>query len=198
MKTEASDCPVPPRSRALCVLAVAGIHSSFPSSARADGIDIGWFLTRVGGWRHNPMLSAALALTLLAFNFALNLLVIGKPATPAWTENRSALAIHMVAFTLIAQVVDRLCGLVGLFLGMALVSAFGARGETVLGAGFTAGLGFNFALSGTGVALPAHQYMTRLWKTPSPRARTIALRAGLITNPAWAIGLTMAIGALRR
>jgi len=167
----------------------AGLLLLDASTARADGIDIMWLMTRVGGWRVNPAWAATMLFGLMLVNYLLNVLVIGIPSARGSALKLTVISRDLVLFTIIAQVADRLCAIAGLALGFLITSLVGISGEAALGIGFLSGIGLNFVLSGLAVALLAFLYLRRRWAVTIPLAKSIALRAGLITNPAWVMAL---------
>ena len=80
---------------------------ALPSTARADGIDLSWFTSRLGGSPEHIIRTAGLVILLLAFNYGLNFLVIGVPVNRTRAIPRSFVLTDLIGFTLIAQVVDR-------------------------------------------------------------------------------------------
>lgn len=158
-----------------------------PASASADGIDIVWLMTRVGGWRVHPILSAAMIVGLMTVNYLLNLVVLGMPAARFLQIKLGALTKDLVAFTLLAQIADRAGGVVAFLLSFSLIGFAGLGGEQELVAGLLVGVYLTFIFSGLAVGLLALWYLRRRWEVQRRRAMTIAVWTAVITNPAWAM-----------
>jgi hypothetical protein len=167
-----------------------------PSIARADGIDVDWLLTRSAGWERHPIRALVLMVILMLVNYGLNYLVIGLPAAKALQRQPSSLTRGLVWYTLLAQGIDRIAFVISIVIGMMLASTVGIRGEAVLGLGAMIGLGLNFIIAGAGIGGLALATMTKRWKVPAKPAQTIAIRAGILTNPSWIIMLTPLIDRL--
>ncbi len=116
---------------------------ALPSTARADGIDLSWFTSRLGGSPEHIIRTAGLVILLLAFNYGLNFLVIGVPVNRTRAISRSFVLTDLIGFTLIAQVVDIFGGFLGFLLG-ALLATLLVRGETQMVVGFMLGLALDF------------------------------------------------------
>lgn len=174
--------------RLLTPIAVAVVLVLFcPISASADGIDVLWLITRVGGWRDRPVLSAAMIVGLMAVNYLLNLVVLGRPAARFLQIKLGALTKDLVAFTLLAQIADRASGVVAFLLSFSIIGFAGLKGEEELVAGLLVGVYLTFILSGLAVGLLALWYLRRRWGVERRRARAIAVWTAVITNPAWAM-----------
>jgi hypothetical protein len=161
--------------------------------ARADGIDIAWFLTRVGGWQRSPGRAVILVFVLAAVDYALNWIVIGLSAKKMGAPFRRV-SSDLVGLTVLGQVADRL--------GMVLCS-FGAIGLTLLlerahlvkgdlGLLVLVTVLFDFVISGTFVYFLVRYYVCRRWTRTRKAGVIIGLLAAIFTNPAWAVA-TLAI-----
>jgi len=149
--------------------------------ARADGVDIVPYLTRVGGGGSVFRVVASVILLMLV-NYALNFLVVGWPALRYGTAGRGLVARGLVWFTILGQVADRL-GAILAGLAAGLVSELPAfRGE---GGWVIPLLAFNFIFSGLAVAVLSLWFLRRRWGVPRLPRFAVAAIAGVITNPAW-------------
>ncbi|MFY9570170.1 MAG: hypothetical protein WAV20_02050 [Blastocatellia bacterium] len=157
-----------------------------PATASADGIDVVWFITRVGSSSIHPVLSAAIVVGLMLLNYLLNLVVIGMPATRALQVKFGALSKDLAVYTLLAQIADRVCAVGGLALSFLIVALMGPEGEQGLKVGFLLGVALNFVFSALAVGSLALWYLRRRWRVEGS-AMVIAMRAAVITNPAWAM-----------
>ena len=158
-----------------------------PASASADGIDVVWLITRVGGWRVHPLLSVAMIVGLMAVNYLLNLVVLGRLAARSLQIKLGALTKDLVAFTLLAQIADRVGGIGAFLLSFSLIGFAGLGGEQETIAGLLVGVYLTFIFSGLAVGLLAFWYLRRRWGIELRRAKAIALWTAVITNPAWAM-----------
>lgn len=157
-------------------------------SARADVFDVAWFLSRVGGWDTSPERAVAAMIGLMAVNYVLNVLVIGVGAGGKSPTTRGRRLGSLVWFTLAGQVIDRVGAVVGIPLGLLVVHVLGVRGDAELGLGVMTGVGINFVLAGAGIAGLAYWLLGR-WRVPRARRTAVAIAAGILTNPAWAMAL---------
>jgi hypothetical protein len=160
------------------------------SPAYADGIDVVWVLTRVGGWRESPLLAALLLIGLMVANYALNAIVVGIPSTRLGAPRRRVL-LDLVGFTLIAQIADRVGAIVGGALGVALTMIAGSGGESQLGQATLVAIVANFILSGVFVGMLARYYLIHRWSLTTRWTSAVAVAAGVLTNPAWAMATWM-------
>jgi len=166
-----------------------------PATARADGIDLSWFGSSLGGSPEHLIRTASIVFLLLAFNYVLNWIIIGLPVIGTRAVPSAFVLTDLIGFTLVAQVVDIFASMVGFVLG-ALLSVVFANGETQIVVALYLGLALDLILAGVGLALLARLFMARRWNTPPQVARRIAWRTAIFTNPAWAIALSVLIGAL--
>lgn len=164
-----------------------------PASASADGIDIVWLLTRVGGSRMHPALSAAMFVGLLIVNYVLNLVVLGMPAARFLQIKLGTLTKDLAAFTLLAQIADRACAVGAFLLSSSIIGLADLGGEQEVIVSLLGGVCLNFIFSGLAVGLLALWYLTRRWRVARRRAITIAVWTAVITNPAWVMMIPMFI-----
>src|SRR5438309_8781103 len=174
-----------PRCTVISLATTVILHSIPLSTASADGVDVVWLMTRVGGWRLHPALSVAMVVGLMLLNYALNVVFIGIPAARSSSIKKGVIARDLAGFTIIGQIADRIGALAGLIFSFAIMSIVGMEGEAALRTGFLAGAAANFILSGLAVGALAFWYLTRRWQVERRCAKVIALFAGLITNPGW-------------
>lgn len=172
----------------LTFLAFASVLFSLPSApANADGIDVVWMMTRVGGSRTHPALLAAMVVGLMIVNYLLNVVVVGIPAARALNIKVAGLLRDLAVFTLLGQVADRVGAIAGLLLSSLIGSIAGVGGERGLELEIIIALAINFIFSGLAVAALALWYLRRRWGVERRPAFAIAAMAGVITNPAWAM-----------
>jgi hypothetical protein len=153
--------------------------------ARGDGIDLVSYFTRVGSERSAAGILGMVVL-LMAVNYILNALVIGLPAIKAGPSDWRSVGAGLVTLTLLGQVADRLGALPAVLLAGLLAWAFDL---TELGTFASLLLGLNFVLSGIAVGALAFFFLTRRWHVETRTAQVISASAGVLTNPAWAMGL---------
>jgi hypothetical protein len=184
------------RTRLVTSIAVLATFTAWSSAARADGIDIAWLFTRVGGWKESPLRAAAMLLALIAVNYLLNVLIIVMPAWRSGVAFQRA-AFDMLGFTVIAQVADRM----GMF-AFSVAVYWLARLRVVvahdLGFWVGAALLANFVTSGILIWFLAKFYCASRWGLPKRRSNLIATVAAVLTNPAWAIGAGLIPGFAAR
>ena len=157
------------------------------ASARADGIDIVWLITRVGGHRLHPAIQVAAVVGLMVVNYLLNLLVLGIPAARFLQIKVRSLSKDLVVFTLLAQIADRASAVGGFLLGDSVIELANLRGEQKVIAALAVGVCLNFIFAALAVGLLALWYLIRRWGIKRHRALTIAAFTAVITNPAWAM-----------
>lgn len=174
------------RSRKVLTLAVVVLFVLItPVSARADGIDIWWLITRVGGPRQHPAVQVAIVLALMIVNYLLNLAVLGVPAARFLQIKVRTLTKDLIVFTLLAQVADRGSAVAGFLLGLSLMELAGLKGEQGMLDGILLGVCLNFIFAGLAVGSLALWYLMRRWGVKRRRAIAIAVLTAVITNPAW-------------
>lgn len=156
-----------------------------PTTSHADGIDVVWLFSRVGGWRVHPVRSAAIVVGMMLINYLLNLVVLGTAAARFLQVRLGDLTKTLAAFTVLAQIADRAGALAGFLLSFSIVRLTGLGGEQELKADILVGVLLNFIFSGLAVALLALWFLIRRWGFERHRAMPIAVRTAVITNPAW-------------
>lgn len=156
-----------------------------PPVTRADGIDVVWLITQVGGPDTHPVVVAVLVVVLLAINYLLNLVVMGLPAARTLGTSVRTLAKALLGFTLLAQIADRISAVAGFLLGALMSDLLGIQGEHGLVVAIWIGIVLNFVLSGLAICLLALWYLLRKWRVRRRTSIRIAALTGLITNPAW-------------
>jgi|GEM_PF-3028442 len=157
----------------------------FSTNARADGIDVVPFLTRVGGWHVHPAISVGLMIGLMLVNYLVNVAVIGIPSAKASQTKLRVFARDLIGFTLLAQIADRLAAIAGLLVGLFIIDLIAIRGEQGLLKGALLGLALNFVFAGLAIGFLALWYARRRWGISKRPSRVIAIAAGVITNPSW-------------
>jgi hypothetical protein len=157
----------------------------WPSTAHADGIDIAWFLTRVGGWRQSPFRAVLLIGAIAAANYLLNMLVVVLPAVLSGAPVKRA-ALDVIGFTFIAQVADR-AGMVAYSLTVYTLDVFMHVVSKDLGEAVIFVLAANFFTSGILLWFLARHYCLKRWNLPRRRSVAISWAAAILTNPSWAI-----------
>ncbi|HXU36778.1 MAG TPA: hypothetical protein VN937_10485 [Blastocatellia bacterium] len=155
------------------------------TNARADGIDLVPFLTRVGGWRVHPVVSVGLVIGLMLVNYLVNLAVIAVPAARVSEIKFRTLARDLIGFTFLAQIADRVAAVAGLFIGLFIIDRSGVHGEEGLLKGFLVGIALNFVFAGVAIGFLAFRYLGHRWGILKRPAIVIAIAAGVFTNPAW-------------
>jgi hypothetical protein len=183
------------RSRDACLfrlLILLEMLLFFDASARADGIDIVPFVTRVGGWRVHPVLSVALVVGMMLVNYLVNVAVIGVPAAKVSRMKLRIFARDLVGFTLLAQIADRVSAVAGLVIGLLVIDGLRISGEEGLAKGILLGVALNFVFAGLAIGFLALRYLRRRWGISKRPARVIAIAAGVITNPAWLVAAYLA------
>lgn len=181
-----TQAPYASRSRvAYRLVSCLGMLLFFDTNARADGIDILPFLTRVGGWRFHPVISVALVVGLMLVNYLLNVMVIGLPSARASQTRPKKFARDLIGFTLLAQIADRVGAFAALMLGFFIIGVLGIKGESGIAKGALLAIVLNFVFSGLAIGFLALWYLRRRWGIPERPARVIAIAAGVITNPVW-------------
>jgi hypothetical protein len=172
-------------------MGVLAVVVGWPSTALADGIDILWFFTRVGGWKESPWRAVGILTTLIAVDYGLNVLVIGLPAWRSGVPLRRA-ALDLLSLTLVAQVADR-AGTVAYSLTSYALDRLGLITVRDLGLWVVGILLATFITSGVLLWFLAKFFCSRRWNLPQRQSNRIATAAAVITNPAWAIGAALIV-----
>jgi len=176
--------------RTIIIFSIAG--SLFSVSARADGIDLVPYFTRVAGDGHSFSYIATAMFCIMVANYALNFAVIGLPAIRFGSVVAAKAASGLVALTLFGQIADRVGALLAGVLVGPVTALFRLHGE---GAWLVPLLILNFLFSGFTVVALAFYFLRRRWHIEGRLPWIVAIVAGLITNPAWIIGLWFIRGA---
>jgi hypothetical protein len=164
----------------------------FAPSAHADGVDLVPYFTRVAGGGHSCYYIAAMMLAFMAVNYALNFAVIGLPAVRFGSVPIVTVATGLIALTLFGQLADRVGALLATFFAQPVTFIFRLQGEAAWAVPL---LILNFLFSGLAVAALAFYFLHRRWRVQGRLPWMVAIAAGLITNPAWVIGLWFIRGA---
>lgn len=175
------------RARSATILpafACAAACLFWTTSAWADGIDLWWFLTRVGTHRHSPTGVVLLTVVVLGCDYIANFMVVGIPAI-AWGHiSARKSAAELLVFTGLAQALDR----AGMLIGAAMILPFAHTFQELHAALFDAAVA-NFFVSGVLIWLLARHYLVRRWGVGPGRGAAVAACAAVLTNPAWAVAL---------
>src|ERR1700690_4199092 len=167
----------------LCVVS-GGFTLCLESPAHADNFDVGWFFTRVGGWRESPVRAIVMLGLLMLANYVLNVIVIGLPAYKMGAPLRKV-TWDLGGLTILGQVCDRAGALLGGLVGV--LAAFQVSGEEGLGRMVGVGILSSFVLSGTAVGLLTYYYLRKRWKLVGGWTTVVAIASAVLTNPAWAM-----------
>jgi hypothetical protein len=156
----------------------------WPAAAQADGIDLVTYFSRA------PTESIALALPAVALlmlaNYGLNFLVLGLPACRFGGLEKKRVAYSLIWLTLLGQAADRLGAVLAGFLAGVVASALRLEGE---GSWFIPLLALNFAFSGLAIAALVFVFGRLVWSLSLGQSAGLSVAAGVLTNPAWAMGL---------
>jgi hypothetical protein len=156
----------------------------WPAAAQADGIDLVPYFSRA------PTNSIALALLAVALimlaNYGLNFLVIGLPACRFGKLEKKRVARSLVWLTLLGQVADRVGAVLAGFFAGVVASALRLEGE---GSWLIPLLALNFAFSGLAIAALVFVFGRFVWSLSLGHSAALSVAAGILTNPAWAMGL---------
>jgi hypothetical protein len=155
-----------------------------PCLALADGIDLVVYFSRTPC--ENLAVAIPVVVLLMLVNYGLNFLVIGLPARRLGSLPFRQVTRSLIWLTLLGQVADRIGAiLAGLLAGLA-AGALGLKGE---GAWVAPLLTLNFVFSGISVGILAFVFTRRFWGLRLKHSLWISTAAGILTNPAWAMGL---------
>jgi hypothetical protein len=127
-----------------------------------------------------------LLLALMTTNYALNLLVVGWPSVKMGAPFSRVFG-DLAVFTLLGQVADRLGAVVGPVIAGCIVAALNVTGSNALGLMFDIGIILNFVLSGVAIGFLVRHYVRRRWSLSGRGVLVVAVAAGVLTNPTWAI-----------
>jgi hypothetical protein len=167
---------------ALCLIAFCG-------SARADGLDLDYFV-RFNTMDHSWAYVWTMVAIIMVVNYSMNFVVIGLPAIVRARADASTVALGLVFLTVLGQIADRIGSILGLFLAMPLagvISAFispsrdGLNSPAFVYAIFSS----NLLCSGIAVGGLAQWFLRKRWSVPKSLSWKIALAAAVLTNPAW-------------
>ncbi|MCE9613964.1 MAG: hypothetical protein K8T26_06775 [Lentisphaerae bacterium] len=155
-----------------------------PSAALADGIDLVAYFSRT------PCEDVALAIPLVALlmvvNYGLNFLVVGLPARRLGSLPISRILRSLIWLTMFGQAADRIGAILAALLAGLVAGVLGLKGE---GSWVAPLLVMNFVFAGIGVGILAFVFAKRIWGLSFRHSIWIATGAGILTNPAWAMGL---------
>jgi len=172
------------KRKEIVAAAVLTISVLCPSAALADGIDLVAYFSRT------PCENVALAIPAVALlmfvNYGLNYLVIGLPARRLGSLPVRQVSRSLIWLTLLGQVADRLGAIPAGLLASLVADVLGLKGE---GAWVAPLIGLNFVFSAISVALLAFVFTRRVWGLSLRHSIWISTGAGIVTNPAWAMGL---------
>jgi hypothetical protein len=165
-------------------VAVLTISTFFPGVALADGIDLVAYLSRAPC--ENVALAIPVAAVLMLVNYGLNFLVIGLPARRFGSLPVQQVWRPLIWLTLLGQGADRVGAILAGLLTGYVAGILGLTGE---GAWAAPLLALNFLFSGVSVAVLVFICARRVWGLALRYSLWISIGAGVLTNPAWAMGL---------
>ena len=163
-----------------CAIIFAAAGFALAPAARADGIDLVPYLTRVTGEGHSPFYVAAMMLLIMATNYALNYAVIGLPAIRLGPVPVRTVAKGLIVLTLLGQIADRVGAVLAVFLAGPVADLLGLNGVASWAIPL---LGLNFIFSGVAVAALAFYFLRGRWGIRGRLCWTVSIAAGLFTNP---------------
>ncbi len=152
------------------------------SPAMADGIDLFPYLMRTGWGGIWDLRTLATIVVIMLANYALNIIVIGIPATRTGQVKGEVVMTSLIWLTLLGQVADRIGAVVALVIATPLLLASQTNWGWIL-------LGLNLLTSGVAVGALAFYFVRKKWHVDKRPSWVIAIAAGILTNPAWALWL---------
>ena len=166
------------------VVAVLTSSALWPCLALADGIDLVAYFSRTP--YENVAVAIPVVVLLMLVNYGLNFLVIGLPARRLGSLPFQQVTRSLIWLTLLGQVADRIGAIVAGFLAGPVAGILGVKGE---GAWVVPLVTLNFVFSGMSVGVLAFVFTRRFWGLRLKYCLWISTAAGIMTNPAWAMGL---------
>jgi len=154
-----------------------------PTVVFADGIDLVSYFSRTPC--ENVALAIPLVLLLMFVNYAVNFLVIGLPAIRFGSLPFDRIARSLIWLTLFGQVADRIGAVLSGLLVDPVTNFLGLTGE---GAWVAPLLGLSFVFSALSVGVLAFVFTRYRWRLSRKQSIYISVAAGIVTNPAWAMG----------
>ena len=176
-----------------CAIIFVTVAIGLAPAARADGIDLVPYLTRVTGEGHSPLYVVAMLLLFMATNYVLNFAVIGLPAIRLGSAPGRTVAKGLIALTLMGQIADRIGALLAAVLSVPLMFLLERSGED---AWVVPLLALNFIFSGLAVAALAFYFLRRRWGIRRGVSWIVSIAAGVLTNP-MAIAILWGVAAAR-
>ena len=165
-------------------LVMVAIATLFPREALADGIDLVAYFSRT--LCENIALAIPVAVLLMLVNYGVNFLAIGWPALRLGSLPIHSIARSLVWLTLFGQIADRVGAVLAGFLVGPITEVLGLTGE---GAWVVPLLVMNFLFGAISVGILTFVFTRRLWGLSIQHSVWISIGAGILTNPAWAMGL---------
>ena len=163
--------------RCLLVIAVCALGGI----ARADGIDIGAWVMQLPTWWGPGALLGFVVVSLLV-DYALNFLVIGWLARRWSGQAGGKVARDLVAYTLWAQVADRVGAVLALLVVAASDSLLDKSSEVYF---FTPLFLAKFVLSALAIGVLVWRFARKRWALSRPRSFLLGVAGGILTNPEW-------------
>jgi hypothetical protein len=154
-----------------------------PTLVFADGIDLVAYFSRTPC--ENIALAIPLVFLLMGVNYALNFVVIGLPAHRFGSLPLNRISRSLIWLTLFGQVADRIGAVLSGLLVDPVTNFLGLTGE---GAWVAPLLGMTFIFSALSVGLLAFVFARYRWTLSRKHSLGISVAAGILTNPAWAMG----------
>jgi len=166
---------------------------AWSDSARADGLDLDYFL-RFNSWGHSTAYVCTVLVLIMVVNYLLNFAVIGAPAIRLASARPKTVALGLLFLTLLGQLADRIGSILGAIIGVIISSIIsGGRGMDNPYTGPSI-IVSNLLCSGIAVGCLALWFLRRRWSVPRALSYKIALAAGILTNPAWIMLLPIGRG----
>ena len=166
------------------IIAVLAICCIWPHAVIADGIDLVAYFSRTP--YENVLIAIPVVLLIMLANYGLNFLVIGLPAKRLGSIALRRISLSLIWLTILGQVADRIGALLAGVLADPVVDLLGLSGE---GAWAIPLLGLSFIFSALSIALLAFSFAKYKWNLSMKHSLCISAAAGILTNPAWAMGL---------
>lgn len=155
-----------------------------PALGYADGIDLIAYFSRTPC--ENALGALPVAALLMLANYGLNYVAIGVPVLKISQRPARQVSRDLIWLTLLGQIADRLGAVLAGLLTTPVMNMFGLKGE---GAWAAPLLGMNFFFSAISIAIIVFAFAWRKWELPLRHSAWVSIAAGLVTNPAWSMGL---------
>ena len=166
------------------IITLLTVGCIWPYAVLADGIDLVTYFSRTP--YKNLSLAIPMGLLIMIANYGLNFFIIGLPAKRLGNLTLGRISRSLIWLTIFGQVADRIGAVLAVFLTDPITDLFDLSGE---GDWAIPLVGLNFIFSALSIALLVFAFTKYRWNLSIKHSLCISVTAGILINPAWAMGL---------